>query len=127
MHGSCGLKSWRHVPVAISRIVISSSSLVGAVGRSQVLLVHACPLRGPLAGATGWTMTRVFVAEGPAYNQLLLGLGVLALTILGSAIWLARILYAWSRKIALLQDALGRREQHAVDLPSLPRTGEQEL
>jgi signal transduction histidine kinase len=102
-------------------------AVIRQTGRSQVLLVYACPLRGPLPGVTGWTMTRVFTAEGPAYNQLLAGLGVLALTILGSAIWLARILYAWSRKIALLERALGRREQHAVDLPALPRTGEQEL
>ncbi len=75
-------------------------------GRSQVLLVHACPLRGPLQGVTGWTMTRTFTAEGPAYNQLLGGLLVLALTIFGSAIWLARLLYSWSRKIALLENAL---------------------
>src|SRR5438270_5424214 len=36
-------------------------------GRSQVLLVQACPLRGPIQGVTGWTMTRVSTAEGPAY------------------------------------------------------------
>src|SRR5438105_9576789 len=69
-------------------------------GRSQALLVHACPLPGALQGMTAWTMTRVFTAGGPAYNQLLVGLAVLALTIFGSAIWLARILYSWSRKIA---------------------------
>jgi signal transduction histidine kinase len=96
-------------------------------GRSQVLLVHACPLRGPLQGVTGWTMTRTFTAEGPAYNQLLAGLFVLALTIFGSAVWLARLLYSWSRKIALLETALGDRESGSVDLPKLPSTGEQEL
>jgi signal transduction histidine kinase len=96
-------------------------------GRSQVLLVRACPLRGPLQGVTAWTMTRTFTAEGPAYNQLLAGLLVLALTIFGSAIWLARLLYSWSRKIALLENALGERESGSVDLPKLPRTGEQEL
>lgn len=96
-------------------------------GRSQVLLVHACPLRGPLQGVTGWTMTRTFTAQGPAYNQLLAGLVVLALTIFGSAAWLARVLYSWSRKIALLEKTLGEREGASVDLPKLPRTGEQEL
>ena len=95
--------------------------------RSQTLLVHACPLRGPLPGATAWTMTRAFTAEGPAYTQLLSGLMVLALTIFGSAIWLARALFAWSRKIAVLQEALGKGESGSVDLPKLPRTGEQEL
>jgi signal transduction histidine kinase len=95
--------------------------------RSQVLLVHACPLRGPLQGATAWTMTRAFTAEGPAYAQLLAGLLVLALTIFGSAIWLARVLFSWSRKIAVLEKALAEREGGSVDLPTLPRTGEQEL
>jgi signal transduction histidine kinase len=95
--------------------------------RSQVLLVQACPLRGPLQGATAWTMTRAFTAEGPAYTQLLIGLLVLALTIFGSAIWLARVLFSWSRKIAALEKALSSSESGSVDLPKLPRTGEQEL
>jgi signal transduction histidine kinase len=72
-------------------------------------------------------MTRTFTAEGPAYNQLLAGLLVLALTIFGSAIWLARLLYSWSRKIALIENALGDRGGGSVDLPKLPLTGEQEL
>lgn len=96
-------------------------------GRSQTLLVHACPLPGPLQGMTAWTMTRVFTAGGPAYNQLLIGLGVLALTIFGSAIWLARILYSWSRKIAGLERALNTRQDGSADLPTLPRTGAPEL
>src|SRR5712672_2843659 len=95
--------------------------------RSQTLLVHACPLRGPLRGITAWTMTRAFTAEGPAYAQLLAGLLVLALTIFGSAIWLARVLFSWSRKIAVLEKALGKSESGSIDLPELPRTGEQEL
>jgi hypothetical protein len=49
---------------------------VRQVGRSQVLVVHACPLPRPLAGVTGWTMTRVFTGQGQAYNQLLSGLGL---------------------------------------------------
>ncbi|MHC2434499.1 sensor histidine kinase [Bradyrhizobium sp. USDA 4451] len=93
--------------------------------RSQVLLVHACPLRGPLQGTTAWTMTRAFTAEGPAYTQLLTGLVVLAVTIFGSAIWLARVLFSWSRKIAVLEKALGKNED--INLPRLPPTGEPEL
>jgi signal transduction histidine kinase len=95
--------------------------------RSQTLLVHACPLRGPLRGATAWTMTRAFSAEGPAYTQLLTGLFVLALTIFGSAIWLAHVLVSWSRKIAVLEQALGKAESGSADLPKMPHTGEQEL
>jgi signal transduction histidine kinase len=95
-------------------------------GRSQVLLVEACPLFGPLPGLTAWTMTRVFTSEGPAYGQLLAGLVLIALTIFGSAAWLARLLHAWSRKIALIEGALETAE-HAAELPRLPHTGEREL
>jgi len=95
--------------------------------RSQILLLQACPLRGPLPGLTAWTMTRAFTAEGPAYTQLLTGLLVLALTIFGSAIWLARLLFSWSRKISLLEHALGSGNSSSIDLPTLPHTGEQEL
>jgi signal transduction histidine kinase len=72
-------------------------------------------------------MTRTFTAEGPAYNQLLTGLAVLVLTIFGSAVWLARLLFSWSRKIALLEEILGKDKRGSADLPTLPRTGEQEL
>ena len=96
-------------------------------GRSQVLIVHACPLRGPLNGVTGWTMTRAFTSEGPAYNQLLAGLLLLALTIFGSAAWLARVLYVWSRKINQIEAALGDPQAGTIDLPTLSRTGAPEL
>lgn len=96
-------------------------------GRSQVLIVHACPLRGPLPGVTGWTMTRAYTSEGPAYNQLLAGLLVLALTIFGSAVWLARVLYVWSRHITLIETALDDRQEGVVDLPRLAPTGAPEL
>jgi signal transduction histidine kinase len=96
-------------------------------GRSQVLLVHACPLRGPIADATSWTMTRVFVGQGPAYNQLLLGLAVLCASVLGSAIWLGRILYSWSRRLGRLEAALSERDPGKAELPALMPTGEREL
>ena len=96
-------------------------------GRSQVLLVEACPLFGPLHGLTAWTMTRVFMSEGPAYGQLLAGLVLIALTIFGSAAWLARLLYSWSRKIALVERTLETTDHAAAELPRLPRTGEREL
>jgi hypothetical protein len=69
-------------------------------------------------------MTRVFTGQGPAYNQLLIGLTVLAVTVLGSAIWLGGILLSWSRKLARLQASLTARTD---DLAALPLTGEREL
>lgn len=72
-------------------------------------------------------MTRVFTAQGPAYTQLLAGLMLLALTIFGSALWLARLLYTWSRNIALIESELDHRRDGLVDLPKLARTGTPEL
>ena len=111
-------------------------------GRSQSLIVHACPLRGPLQNVTAWTMTRAATAEGPAYTHLLVGLIVLALTLPPElaadpawlegfarglkAIWLAWILLSWSRRIAMIETALGEPTDTA-DLPQLPRTGAREL
>lgn len=105
----------------------SRPAVVRQTGRSQVLIVQACPLRGPLPGATAWTMTRTFTAEGTAYNQLLAGLAMLAFMIFGSAVWLASLLVSWSRKIASIEEALGKGASGATDLPTLPRTGEHEL
>ncbi|MDC9762095.1 histidine kinase dimerization/phospho-acceptor domain-containing protein, partial [Proteus mirabilis] len=63
----------------------------------------------------------------PAYNQLLAGLAVLALTIFGSAAWLARVLYVWSRKINQIETALDDSRESAIDLPRLAQTGAPEL
>jgi signal transduction histidine kinase len=100
---------------------------VHVIGRSQVLVVHACPLHGPVSEVTGWTMMRAFAAEGRAYNELLVGLAILALTVFGSAIWLARILYLWSRRLVRLETELAGRDPGTADLPALTRTGEREF
>jgi signal transduction histidine kinase len=96
-------------------------------GRSQVLALHACPLNGPISDATAWTMTRVFTGQGPAYQRLMIGLAILTVMVLGSAAWLGRILYSWSRKIVGLEVALAGHEAPRTDLPLLPLTGEREL
>jgi signal transduction histidine kinase len=97
------------------------------IGRSQVLAMNACPLKGPLSGVTAWTMTRIFTGQGPAYNQLLAGLAILAVTVLGSAAWLGSILFSWSRKLSGLEAALARHDLRSADLPALSLTGEREL
>ena len=94
-------------------------------GRSQTLLLHACPLPGPLDGATAWTMTRVFTGGGTGLTRLLGGLGVLGLSVLASAAWTTHLLLTWSRKLAGIERSLTR---HAgLDLPPLAPTGEREL
>ena len=78
-------------------------------------------------GITAWAMTRVFTGQGPAYNQLLVGLAILTLTVFGSAVWLGRILYGWSRRLVRLETALAVHDSQSADLPQLPLTGEREL
>lgn len=96
-------------------------------GQAQVLVMHACPVTGPLPATTAWTMSRVHTGQGRAFNQLLAGLAVLTLTVIGSAAWLGRILVGWSRKIARLEMALAARDPDGTEFPALARTGEREL
>jgi signal transduction histidine kinase len=93
------------------------------VSGSQTLLLHACPLLGPIAGLTAWTMTRVHAVRG--LQPLQLGLGVLlALMVLMSA-WLGRTLVVWGRHVRGIEGAL--KETGAGGLPPVRRTGEREL
>lgn len=94
-------------------------------GRSQTLVLQACAAAGPIRDVTAWAMTRVFTGQGPAYGQLLAGLALLAATVLGSALFLGRILFTNARRIAGLERALAAHQ--GGDLPALTRTGEPEL
>lgn len=95
--------------------------------RTQVLMLQACPLHGPEAGLTAWSMTRAHVNDGPTYTRFLAGLGFLAVTVLGSAAFLSRFLYGFSGRIARLEAALAAPRPDGQDLPHLDRTGEREL
>lgn len=95
--------------------------------RTQALLLQACPLRGPIAGATAWTMARIQTDHGPAYRQLLAGFAFLAVTVLGSALFLGRFLYGFSGHIARLKAQLATPRSGPGDLPDLAPTGEPEL
>jgi signal transduction histidine kinase len=93
--------------------------------QTQTLVLHACPLPGPLSDVTAWTMTRVFTGSGDAYHQLVAGLGILVLSVVGSALWLGWIIFSWSRRIGRLEHVLQHHE--AEDLPMLEKTGAREL
>ena len=95
--------------------------------RTQVLMLQACPLHGPEAGLTAWSMTRAHINDGPTYTRFLAGLGFLAVTVLGSAAFLSRFLYGFSGRIARLEAALAAPRPDGQDLPHLDRTGEREL
>ncbi len=98
---------------------------VRQVGRLQTLLLHACPLPGPIDGITAWTMTRVFTGRGTGYTRLIGGLGVLLASVLASAGWMTHLLLTWSRKLGKIEATVERHE--GLDPPLLEPTGEREL
>jgi signal transduction histidine kinase len=112
------------------RELADASALAGApVDRrhdtqSQVLLLHACPLRGPIPHLSAWTMARVVTAGGRSYIEAMAGLGVLLVVVLGSAAGLGRLLLGWMRRVRRLEAALDT----GVDgLPRLDPTGQRDL
>ncbi|WP_428530650.1 sensor histidine kinase [Rhodopila sp.] len=90
---------------------------------SQTLLLYACPLPGPIAGLTAWTMTRVQSVRG--FQPLQLGLGVLLAMMLLMSAWLGRTLLVWGRHVRGIEAAL--RTAGASGMPTVERTGEREL
>ena len=91
------------------------------IARAQTLLLHACPLPGPISGLTAWTMTRVQTA--PGLQPLQLGLGVLLGLMTLLTIWISRTLLIWGRHIGAIETILAG----SVGVPTVPRTGEREL
>lgn len=98
---------------------------VRQAGRLQTLLLHACPLPGPIEGLTAWTMARVFIGQGVGYTRLVGGLGVLLASVLASAGWMTHLLLTWSRKLGRIEATVDRHE--GLDPPLLEPTGEREL
>jgi signal transduction histidine kinase len=92
---------------------------------SQILLVTACSLPGPIPSLTGWTMTRVLTFAGRGYQQLMAGLGILFATVLAAAALLTHLTMKWSRHVAQIETAL--QAYDIAELPTLPTTGEREL
>ena len=90
---------------------------------SQTLLLHACPLNGPVSGLTAWTMTRVRAIQG--FRPLQLGLGVLLALMMAMSAWLGRTLLVWGRHVRGIEAAL--RRTGSERMPVVARTGEREL
>jgi hypothetical protein len=96
-----------------------------AIGQGQTLVLQSCALPGPLPQLTAWAMTRVFTGAGPAYNRMLLGMGVLGFTVIASALWLMLVILGWTRRLHLIREQLGANS--LAELPRLEPTGEREL
>ncbi len=93
------------------------------MSRAQTLLLYACPLSGPIAGLTAWTMTRVNAA--PGFRPLLLGLAVLFGLLLAMALWLGRTLIVWGRHVKGIETALADAGEQGM--PAVALTGEKEF
>lgn len=91
--------------------------------RAQTLLLHACPLGGPIPGLTAWTMARVLATVG--FQPLQLGLAVLFGLMLLMSAWLGWTLLVWGRHVRMIEASLGNTG--VDDLPEVARTGEREL
>jgi signal transduction histidine kinase len=121
------------IPAAeFDRIKTINQAAVGAdeprearyAGRSQTLLIRACPLTGPVPNLTAWTMTRVFTAAWEGYANLRNGLLLLFGCVVAAAVLVARMLQIWSRQISSIERRLAAE---GSGLAPLPLTGEQEL
>ena len=91
--------------------------------RTQTLLLHSCPLGGPISRLSAWTMTRVQAAQGSL--SLRLGVGVLLGLMVVMSVWLGRTLLIWGRHIRGIEAALGSAGPGGM--PTVSRTGEREL
>jgi signal transduction histidine kinase len=92
--------------------------------RSQILLIHACPLGDGEMGIAAWTMTRVITVGGRPFLLATTGLAFLLIVLLGSAALLARVLWRWSQRLGTVEAALA---SGAEDLPVLQLTGQRDL
>ena len=92
---------------------------------AQVLLLTACPLRGPIPRLTAWTMTRVVTFAGRAYQQLMAGLGVLLAAVVLATILLIRLTVTWSRHVTRIEKSLQTSDD--MRLPPIEASGEKEL
>jgi Na+/H+ antiporter NhaD/arsenite permease-like protein len=69
----------------------------------QTLLLHACPLSGPIPRLTAWAMTRVEAV--PYFDQLRFGLSALLGFMLLMSAWLGRVLIVWARYMSGVEAA----------------------
>lgn len=94
-------------------------------GSRETVVMVACPIGQTSAHLGAWTMTRVPVAAGKAYDEVIRGLGLLLAFAVGSGLWLSYSFHRWTSHFVRIEDAL--RGASGGDLSELPPTGDAEL
>lgn len=92
-------------------------------GPTRTLLLAACPLDGPISGATAWTMLQVQAT--PGLRSLQGGLITLGGLLLLSTILLGRTVLVWGRHVRGIEAVLARAGE--AGLPAVARSGERDL
>jgi signal transduction histidine kinase len=94
-------------------------------GISENVVIIARPAAAGTAALGVWTMARVPVAAGRAYDQVTQGLGLLLAFAMGSGLWLSYSFYRWTYSFGRVEGELCRAE--GVALNEIPWTGDAEL
>lgn len=94
-------------------------------GSREALIVASCPLVAAHKDLSAWTMTRTHAGALAAQGSLYVGLAVLLVVVLVSALWLGLILRRGLRAVKRLEDQLADVQDDTV--PELAHTGVQEL
>jgi signal transduction histidine kinase len=88
----------------------------------EVLFLAACPLD---AGTSAWTMTRMPTVGASFYHSLLVGMTLLLVQVVISAVGAGWAFRHWDRKLSQVEDALAAADTSTI--PTIVPTGSKEL
>jgi signal transduction histidine kinase len=94
-------------------------------GTRETVVLTACPVTTPDAHLGAWTMARIAVAGGKAYDEVTRGLGLLLLFVIGSGLWLGYSFYRWTHHFNRIESALQRAS--AEELSAIAPSQDAEL
>jgi hypothetical protein len=75
-------------------------------GTREAIVLVACPVATNTANLGAWTMARVPVAAGRAYDEVTRGLALLLVFAAGSGLWLSHSVYRWTSGFGRIEGAL---------------------
>lgn len=112
---------------ALVRKSLANSGSVSELlaGSRETVVLTACPVVSSVADLGAWTMARVPIAAGKAYEEVNRGLGLLLGFVVISGIWLGFGFYRWSHHFNRVECDLTRDPLDS--LPEIAPTGDAEL